>query len=604
MPSFTSHVVANLLSLLALSLALFAYRRSIIPIYGAAPTTYSLNSVVILASLVHPFPISRRTTLLFGAFFASTAPLLTYWVAVWTARWDMPIVGPLVTHLATVWPLVIMLTSLAAEPKIPIGYRVLASLGCSAGGIVLSNFWAETRVLRVVSGNQVFIGLATSFLNLWVATSPTTSMSFRKKKATSPFHSRYMKLALFATLNGSIWASFNLLRSPILPHPLPQPYYHPTFPLVIHSSVQSLTGLIVVGEALPPPNDGGSGADTDMHSMRYLRADHSLLGGVWVGDKVATIDNAPPPVDSFDRPLGDSIYSTFVLHEAARLVNSTSRTAERVAVIGLGVGISPIGFSRHGLSTTIVEIDPAVYDAARLYFGLPEHDDETLFLEDARGWAARRRKNLSTDSLFDIIVHDCFSGGGVPEHIFTIEFWSDLKASLHQQGVLVVVSLVIPSVFCLIIFLQNFAGSIVSDSSRMISQTLLKSFGNCRAFHDAQHQITEAQRTTELVNIVFFCTPHSSPLTFRKARKSDYLNSYLREFILSDLPKREVDFELLTGQLDDEFIIRDDHNLLGELQNNLGHHHWQCALPFFSCSSVDEILVMRKVLPDIFWETF
>jgi spermidine synthase len=109
---------------------------------------------------------------------------------------------------------------------------------------------------------------------------------------------------------------------------------------------------------------------------------------------------------------------------------------------GLGAGISATAFNRHGIETTIVEIDPAVYDAARLYFGLPDHPAANLFLEDARAWAARRRASIGSGKahpLFDIVVHDCFSGGGVPEHIFTVEFWDDLKAALHPEGVVVVV---------------------------------------------------------------------------------------------------------------------------------------------------------------------
>jgi spermidine synthase len=110
---------------------------------------------------------------------------------------------------------------------------------------------------------------------------------------------------------------------------------------------------------------------------------------------------------------------------------------------GLGAGISATAFHRHGIATTIVEIDPAVYDAAHLFFGLPEHAPDRLFLEDARTWAARKRAGLESGEevvLYDIVVHDCFSGGGVPEHIFTVEFWDDLKVALHPEGVVVVVS--------------------------------------------------------------------------------------------------------------------------------------------------------------------
>lgn len=114
------------------------------------------------------------------------------------------------------------------------------------------------------------------------------------------------------------------LSSPVLPHPLQETFTHPSGSLQIHSSVQSTTGLIVVGEALAPPDYTG-GDDREMHSVRYLRASHSILGGVWMGKKVHTLNDEDPLEDLYGAQLGDSIYSTFVLQEAARLVNSTAR---------------------------------------------------------------------------------------------------------------------------------------------------------------------------------------------------------------------------------------------------------------------------------------
>lgn len=107
---------------------------------------------------------------------------------------------------------------------------------------------------------------------------------------------------------------------------------------------------------------------------------------------------------------------------------------------GLGAGISASAFHQHNISTTIVEIDPAVYTAARQYFGLPDPGEGNIFLEDARGWVARRVRSASSKP-FDIVIHDCFSGGGVPKHIFTVEFWDDLKGILSPEGVVGVVSI-------------------------------------------------------------------------------------------------------------------------------------------------------------------
>lgn len=118
----------------------------------------------------------------------------------------------------------------------------------------------------------------------------------------------------------AFWFAQPMLASPILPHPLPAPYTRPDYPLRILSAEQSVTGLITVAEVLPLKTD------TEIHSMRYLRASHSILGGVWLYDKVYMLDGQQPEKDSFGTPLGDSIYAAFVLQEAVRLVNSTRRT--------------------------------------------------------------------------------------------------------------------------------------------------------------------------------------------------------------------------------------------------------------------------------------
>ena len=119
---------------------------------------------------------------------------------------------------------------------------------------------------------------------------------------------------------------------------------------------------------------------------------------------------------------------------------------------GLGTGIASSALIHHGLSTTIVELDPAVYEAAQKYFGLSTPEPEKVFLRDARSWVHRRREQLEGSGesnvdeqnaggieLFDVVVHDCFSGGGVPGHMFTLSMWEDLKAIMNPTGVVAVV---------------------------------------------------------------------------------------------------------------------------------------------------------------------
>ena len=113
------------------------------------------------------------------------------------------------------------------------------------------------------------------------------------------------------------------LLPPTLTHPLPEPYHAPGSPLRILSSVQSYTGLVVVGESLPSADYKPGVQEEYPSEMRYLRSAHSILGGAWVGNKVMTTGS--PDTDVLGSPIGDSIYNAFIVQEAVRLVDTKDR---------------------------------------------------------------------------------------------------------------------------------------------------------------------------------------------------------------------------------------------------------------------------------------
>jgi spermidine synthase len=151
----------------------------------------------------------------------------------------------------------------------------------------------------------------------------------------------------------------------------------------------------------------------------------------------------------------------------------------------LGAGTAARALNQHNVSLTIVELDPLVYQFARDYFGLhrlqlrveslepvapssppvnsthlhgeqideqTEGRDGIVYLEEARQWVQKRVRSLATgrpvtvgDSRFekfDYVIHDVFSGGSVPAHLFSAEFWAEAKASLREDGVIAVVGLI------------------------------------------------------------------------------------------------------------------------------------------------------------------
>jgi hypothetical protein len=120
------------------------------------------------------------------------------------------------------------------------------------------------------------------------------------------------------------------LSPPLVPKPMREPYTHPTFPLRILSSVSSVTGVVVVGESLPSDSWVSDTSKRYSPTVRYLRASHSLLGGVWIGNQVSTRDNtgSAPLLDAKGTPLGEPIFQAFVLQEAVRLVDTSDREIE------------------------------------------------------------------------------------------------------------------------------------------------------------------------------------------------------------------------------------------------------------------------------------
>ncbi|EJD48018.1 S-adenosyl-L-methionine-dependent methyltransferase [Auricularia subglabra TFB-10046 SS5] len=331
--------------------------------------------------------------------------------------------------------------------------------------------------------------------------------------------------------------------------PLQLPYKDPNGIMRVIAAETSVTGRIVVQE-------------NHEIGFRFLRADHSLLGGQWID------------VPSSKGQLGDSIYTAFLLQEGARFVQrpkQQKKKRESALIIGLGVGISAGSFMKHGLDTTVVEIDPVVYHYAKQYFGLKT--PSAVHLTDARGWVHTQ----PAEPKYDIVVHDCFSGGSVPAHIFTREFWGDLKRVLAPDGVVAV----------------NYAGYLGSNPARGILATLLDSFSQCRVFHDRLATDTD---DSDFLNMVFFCSNAQEKMTFRRAAKADYLNSIMRQRLFDAWPTLEVSHARIrglnatdVGVKDEEWVLTDKHNPLSEWQHESALHHWQ---------------LMREILSKVYWESF
>jgi spermidine synthase len=99
-------------------------------------------------------------------------------------------------------------------------------------------------------------------------------------------------------------------------------------------------------------------------------------------------------------------------------------------VIGLGAGLVPAWYQAQGVATEVVDIDPAVIELSRNYFGfnpaIPVH------VEDARYFLINAKQR------YDFMVLDVFNGDTTPGHLLSIEAMRLAKQRLTPNGVLAI----------------------------------------------------------------------------------------------------------------------------------------------------------------------
>ena len=107
----------------------------------------------------------------------------------------------------------------------------------------------------------------------------------------------------------------------------------------------------------------------------------------------------------------------------------------RILIIGLGGGTLPMTLRDMlpDAQIDVVEIDPAVVKVARTFFNFKDDAKMAVFESDGRVFVKRQMK---TETKYDLIMLDAFEDDYIPEHMLTKEFLTETKSLLTPQGVL------------------------------------------------------------------------------------------------------------------------------------------------------------------------
>lgn len=208
-----------------------------------------------------------------------------------------------------------------------------------------------------------------------------------------------------------------------------------------------------------------------------------------------------------DMATGDSIYEySYVLGLLARAAYPQGRKA---LVIGLGAGAIPRWLNRQGVTSDVVEIDPAVVAAARAHMGFAPSG--RLVIGDARHFLE------TDDARYDYAFMDAFTGDSTPLHLLSLEALRALRARLSDSGVA----------------LFNYHGSLGED--RRMTMAFLRTLRAVFASVDV-YPIFGIERGETWGNIVFVARATSAPYAAPRPARSE-LHPLVADAVLAAVAK-------------------------------------------------------------------
>lgn len=127
-----------------------------------------------------------------------------------------------------------------------------------------------------------------------------------------------------------------------------------------------------------------------------------------------------------DLATGQSVYEYAYLLEW--LPYAMHPAGRNCLVIGLGAGMVPRWYQARGVATDVVDIDPAVVEVAREFFGFD--GAAHVFVADARAFLRAGSKR------YDYVIVDVFTGDTTPAHLLSVEAVRLIKSRQSERGIL------------------------------------------------------------------------------------------------------------------------------------------------------------------------
>ena len=305
--------------------------------------------------------------------------------------------------------------------------------------------------------------------------------------------------------------------------------------------VLGLSAVVAAAAVAAPEFDDGSGLRVGGVAAALVVA--AAVGGVGpglAGDTVYGTQTAYQELRVVDRGDTRTLYLDGQPHSAmdrddptrhvfdytryfhAPLLFTDEAAVDRVLFVGGGGFTGPRIFHETYPNATVdvVELDPAVIDAADRYFGIPDSPRMNVHRGDGRQYLEE------TDRTYDVIVLDAYRKDEVPFQLTTVEFMRRAAERLDDDGVLVANLISAPS-------------GPASEFYRAEFKTMQRVFPRVYGFPTAGGPVVQ---NVEIVATKQDALVTEAELQARNDRRdigvdlSDELDSYRREEPTDDVP--------------------------------------------------------------------
>lgn len=250
--------------------------------------------------------------------------------------------------------------------------------------------------------------------------------------------------------------------------------------------------------------------DNPMQDLRLLSSDASVIGAASIGTGL----------------------NRLTYQQIVGLLPLMRSGMGRALVIGQGAGhMAGDLFSSHGITVDTVELDPAVAEAAEHHFGFVRSGLQII--GDGR-YEVRKLQGP-----YDLVIHDCFTGGSEPTHLLTREALMDIKRTLSESGVMA-------------LNLVAFRSPDANLPLRSVVKTVSSVFSQVRVYRsEPDNDFND-----------FIVLASEQPLDMQARKLTAAMNQWLRE--------RETEVDPTAG-----ILITDDYNPLESLQVKKSEHYRQ-----------------------------